>query len=85
MNDSFTALANAVRANDTALAGDLLRQHPELSAKLDDPMPGGDFGGKLILKAADEQNGEMIELLMRHGADINTRSRLVGRQLWCAR
>ncbi|MEO8619962.1 MAG: ankyrin repeat domain-containing protein [bacterium] len=74
MNDSFSALADAVRANDTAVAGDLLRQHPDLSAKLNDPMPGGDFGGKLMLKAAEEQNREMIELLLRHGADINTRS-----------
>ncbi|MEP7002839.1 MAG: ankyrin repeat domain-containing protein, partial [bacterium] len=74
MNDSFTALANAVRANDTALAGDLLQKHPELSGKLNDHMPGGDFGGKLMLKAAEERNREMIELLLRHGADINTRS-----------
>jgi ankyrin repeat protein len=74
MTDSFVALANAIRANDTARAGELLNAHPELGKKLNDPIPGGAFGAPAIMPAVEARNREMIELLVRHGADINARS-----------
>jgi len=70
----FDALAAAVRANDVYGAGQLLQSHPELSAKLDEPAPGGSFGGTVLLSAVDSKNREMVDLLLQHGADINARS-----------
>jgi ankyrin repeat protein len=72
--DDFVALGDAVKAGDVPLAGELLARHPELAQKLNDPIPGGYFGAPAILSVVRSQNREMIDLLIRHGADINGRS-----------
>ena len=70
----FAALAGAVRVNDLSAAAELLHKHPELQAHLDLPAPGGSFGGTVLLSAVDSKNREMVDLLLRHGADIDARS-----------
>lgn len=72
--DPAAALMDAVHANDTARAGALLGRHPELSSRLDTPLPGSHFGGLAILRAVDHGNRELIEILLQAGADINARS-----------
>jgi ankyrin repeat protein len=67
-------LADAVRANDTGRAAELLASHPEIASQLNDPMPGGAFGEPMLMPAVQWQNREMIDLLIRNGADINQRS-----------
>lgn len=72
--DPFEALAAAVRADDVSRVGALLSTHRELRSRLDDPMPGGDFGATVLGPAIRRKNREMIDLLLRHGADVNARS-----------
>ena len=73
-DDPFEALAAAVRADDTARVGELLRTHDELRSRLNDPTPGGDFGATVLGPAIRRKNREMIDLLLHYGADINARS-----------
>jgi ankyrin repeat protein len=73
--DPFQALADAVRAGDNAQVTNLLLRHRDLAPRLNDPMPGGAFGVSVIGPAVQQKNLEMIDLLLRHGADINARSR----------
>jgi ankyrin repeat protein len=70
----FAALSAAVRANDIEAAGQLLQSHPELSARLNEAAPGDAFGGTVLLSAVGSRNREMVDLLLRHGADIDARS-----------
>src|SRR5215208_1744460 len=72
--DPFESLAAAIRADDTARADEILRRHAELRSKLNDPMPGGGFGTPMLGPAVRSENREMIDLLIRYGADINGRS-----------
>lgn len=72
--DPFEALAKAAEANDVESARELLAQHPELRAKLNDPAPGLSFDGVVIDWATRWKNREMIDLLLENGADINARS-----------
>jgi ankyrin repeat protein len=74
LNDPFAALADAMRATDTAAADALLRRHPELRARLNEPIPDGAFGATALITAVHSQNREMINLLLQHGADIDARS-----------
>ncbi|MEO8336390.1 MAG: ankyrin repeat domain-containing protein [bacterium] len=70
----FAALSAAVRANDVDAASQLLDAHPELSARLDESAPDGAFGGTVLLSAVDSRNREMVDLLLKHGANIDARS-----------
>ena len=70
----FAALSSAVSANDTPRAAELLAKHPELRARLNYPAPGGAFGATVLMPAVQRENREMIDLLLRHGADIDARS-----------
>jgi ankyrin repeat protein len=72
--DPFDALAAAVRADDVSRVDQLLRTHRELRLRLNDPIPGGDFGATALGPAVRRKNREMIDLLLRHGADVNARS-----------
>lgn len=72
--DPVAALVAAVKANDTAAARRALERHPELKAKLNDPLPGFAFGATPLLAALPWANREMIDLLLEAGADINQRS-----------
>ena len=70
---SFLALVDAVRAGDVASAAELLRKHPDLANRLDDPIPQSS-GAPLITPAVQAQNREMVDFLLSAGADINARS-----------
>jgi ankyrin repeat protein len=72
--DPREMLASAIRANDTERTATLLARHPELRAALDAPVAGDAFGTTALMIAARQENNEMIDLLLRHGADINARS-----------
>src|SRR5687767_2074633 len=74
MANAAEALKTAIRANDAAQVGAVLDRHPELKARLDDPLPDFDFGATPLLGAVHRNNREMIDLLLRAGADINARS-----------
>ena len=73
-DDPVAALVAAVKANDLALARRTLEHHPELKTRLNDPLPGFAFGATPLLAALPSGNHEMIDLLLRAGADINQRS-----------
>ena len=73
-SDPVAALVAAIKVNDTAAARRVLERHPELKAKLDDPLPGFAFGATPLLAAIPWANREMIDLLLQAGADINQRS-----------
>lgn len=68
------ALAAAVWAGDAARVEDVLALHPELRATLDQPLPGEAFGATPLIRAALRGSREVVEVLLRAGADINARS-----------
>ena len=72
--DASAALVNAVQKGDVEAASLCLNQHPELLARLNDPLPGLPFDGTLLLAAVWRRSKPMIELLLAHGANINQRS-----------
>lgn len=67
-------LAAAIESNDVMRVSKLLERHPELKAKLNDPMPGAAFGQTALLLAVQRTNRQMIDVLLSAGADINGRS-----------
>src|SRR5213593_4184040 len=68
------ALASAVKANDATQVDQVLQRHPGLKSRLNDPLPDSPFGGTALLGAVQRTNREMIDVLLRAGADINARS-----------
>jgi ankyrin repeat protein len=72
--DPIEQLAAAVHANDPSQVQQVLEHHPELTARLNEPLPGGAFGATALLAAVHRRNREMIDVLLRAGADINARS-----------
>ena len=72
--DPSEMLAAAVRTNDAGRAATLLRRHPDLGPIVNGPMPGDGFGTTMLMVAVRRENSEMIDLLLRYGADINGRS-----------
>lgn len=67
-------LLNAIRSNDAAELVRVLDAHPELKGTLDAPLPGYSFGQTALMAAAHQGNREMIDVLLRAGADINQKS-----------
>ena len=71
---SRDALKAAVCANDAAAVADVLQSHPDLKKQLDRALPDFDFGATPLLGAVYRNNREMVDVLLRAGADINARS-----------
>lgn len=69
-----TALRDAIRTNDAARVARLLEEQPDLASTLNDPLEGGAFGGTALIAAVSRTNKDMIEVLLRAGADINQKS-----------
>jgi len=69
------ALSRAVCSNSAAQVSEVLESHAELKSRLDEPLEGYAFGGTALLAAVHHGNREMVDLLLRAGADINARSR----------
>ena len=72
--DPREALVSAVRANDVDAAARLLDRHAELRRVLNDPLPGLSFGATILAPATQAANRDMVDLLVRYGADINAKS-----------
>ncbi|HLH17374.1 MAG TPA: ankyrin repeat domain-containing protein [Bryobacteraceae bacterium] len=60
----------AFHANDAAALGRLLKRHPALRAKINEPI--GDFDSPLIIWV---RSRAMLDVLLDAGADVNARSR----------
>ena len=73
-HDPAVALKAAILADDTARAADLLERFPALKERLNEPLPDYSFGGTPLLAAVQRTNREMVDLLIRSGADINGRA-----------
>ena len=70
----MTRLKEAIDADDAGAVAHLLQEQPELSARLDEPLPGAQFGETALLAAVAKANREMVDALLRHGANINQKS-----------
>jgi ankyrin repeat protein len=68
------ALEHAIKNNDAAAVARVLDEHPDLKEGLDAPLPHGSFGQTALLAAVGRANREMIDTLLRAGADINRKS-----------
>ena len=73
--DPVEALTGAVRANDAALVRQVLRRHPALKSRLNEPLPNFDFEAPALIGAVNRGNREMVDVLLDAGADINARTR----------
>ncbi|HLK17931.1 MAG TPA: ankyrin repeat domain-containing protein, partial [Bryobacteraceae bacterium] len=67
------ALSKAVCASDAAKTARVLEQHPELKARLNEPMFNYD-GMQALLAAVQRSDRGTIDVLLQSGADINARS-----------
>jgi ankyrin repeat protein len=67
-------LLAAITSNDAGAVAGVLDRHPDLKARLDDPLPGGAFGETALIAAARHANREMVDVPLRAGADINQKS-----------
>lgn len=72
--DPAGALESAIQANDVARAAEVLERFSALKERLDEPLPKGAFGTTPLIAAVHHRNREMVDLLLRAGADINGRS-----------
>jgi ankyrin repeat protein len=68
------ALVSAVKANDVDAAKRLLENHAELREVLNDSLRGLAFGATILNPAVQWANVEMIDLLLRFGADVASKS-----------
>jgi ankyrin repeat protein len=68
------ALKAAVCASDAARVRELLERHPELRAKIDDPMTDYGFGVQALFAAVQRSDRATIDALLRAGADIQKRT-----------
>ena len=67
-------LKAAVCDNDAARVRDVLKQHPELRAIIDDPLPDYGFGQQALFAAVQRSNREAIDVLLSAGANIRKRT-----------
>jgi ankyrin repeat protein len=74
MTDPREELAAAVKAGDVGVFRAVLERHPELKARLDEPMPGAAFDQPALLVAVGRKDRAMIDALLQGGADVNARS-----------
>jgi ankyrin repeat protein len=68
------ALKAAVVDRDAARVRDVLDRHPELRAKIDDPLPDDGFGIHAMFAAVQRGDQETIDVLLQAGADIQKRT-----------
>jgi ankyrin repeat protein len=67
-------LFEAIASDDAGNVARVLETNPDLKARLNDPLPGGSFGETALLAAARLANRDMVDVLLRAGADINQKS-----------
>jgi ankyrin repeat protein len=74
-DDPMEAMSAAIKANDAVLLRQILKRHPDLKPRLDEPLPDYAFDAPAIVAAVHKENREMIEALLEAGANINARTR----------
>jgi ankyrin repeat protein len=67
-------LKAAVCDSDAARVREVLKQHPELRASIDDPLPDYAFGQHALFAAVQRSDRATIDVLLRAGADIRKRT-----------
>lgn len=68
-------LAAAIRACDAGKVAQVLEEHPELKAQINEPVTNFDDGAQVLLAAVRRTDRKTIDVLLRAGAEINVRSR----------
>ncbi len=68
------ALKAAVCDSDAPRVRELLKKHPELRAKIDDPLPNEGFGLHAMFAAVQRSDRATIDVLLEAGADIRKRT-----------
>ncbi|MGH9450426.1 MAG: ankyrin repeat domain-containing protein [Terriglobia bacterium] len=68
------ALKAAVCDSDAARVRKVLKEHPELRARIDDPMPGYGFGQQALFAAVQRSDLATIDALLNAGANIRKRT-----------
>jgi ankyrin repeat protein len=68
------ALKAAVCDNDAQRVQELLESHPELRARIDEPLPDYGFGQHALFAAVQRTDRRTIDVLLRAGADIRKRT-----------
>lgn len=68
------ALTVAVRAMDAERVRELLHRHPDLRAKINDPLPDYGFGAHAMFAAVQRSDRATIDVLLEAGADIRKRT-----------
>ena len=72
--DDTSRLIEALRTNDATTADAILGTNAALRAMLKAPVPHDPFGATVITHPATRGHLDMVDVLIRHGADINARS-----------
>ena len=67
-------LKTAVCDGDAARIGAVLQAHPELRARVDDPLPDYEFGQNALYAAVQRSDRASIDVLLRAGAHIQKRT-----------
>lgn len=67
-------LAEAIRAGNVSEVERILVEQPEIRAHINDAVPTDCCGATPLLTAVYAANREIVDVLLRHGADINQRS-----------
>lgn len=60
----MTILLDAIRSGDPAAVARVLDAHPDLKARLNDPLDGYGFGQTALLAAVNRGNRETIDVLL---------------------
>lgn len=68
------ALTVAIRDQDAQRVRDLLGSHPELRAKIDEPLPNYGFGQHALFAAVQRSDRATIDVLLDAGANIHKRT-----------
>ena len=68
------ALTAAIRDNDAQRVRDLLASHPELKARIDEPLPNYGFGIHALFAAVQRSDRATIDILLDADADIRKRT-----------
>jgi ankyrin repeat protein len=70
----MSALLDAIRTNDAAEVARVLDATPELKTRLDEPLQDFSFGQTALMAAVQLANRDIVDVLLRAGADINQKS-----------
>jgi len=67
-------LYEAIQSGQPSEVTRVLDANPALKKRLNDPLPGVGFGQTALMAAVQQANRDMVDVLLRAGADINQKS-----------